>query len=183
MSWAWTLALRSMTSRPSSQVLGRRPARSGGCSAQPRMALSGVRSSCERVARNSSFMRLAASASALAAWAASRSRSRSSRARFSAVMSRPIFEAPMISPVGVADGRDGERDVDDGAVLPRPVGLVVVHPLAAADRSRIRGMSSTSLGRHEHGDVLADDLLGGVAEDPLGPGVPARDDAVEVFRR
>ena len=30
--------------------------------------------------------------------------------------------------------------------------------------------------------MLADDLLGRVAEDPLGPPVPARDDAVEVLR-
>ena len=43
-------------------------------------------------------------------------------------------------------------------------------------------MSSMALGRHEHRDVLADDLLGGVAEDPLGPLVPARDDAVEGLR-
>src|SRR5262252_8753032 len=47
------------------------PARS--MRAQPRMALSGVRSSCERTARNSSFSRLASSASA----SASRSRSSS----------------------------------------------------------------------------------------------------------
>ena len=40
-------------------------------------------------------------------------------------------------------------------------------------------MSSTVLGRHQDGDVPADDLVGGVAEDPLGAPVPARDDAVE----
>ena len=79
------------------------------------MALSGVRSSCESVARNSSFSRLAASASALAVWAASRSRSRSSRARFSAVMSRPIFEAPMIRP---SASRMGETVSETSMMVP-----------------------------------------------------------------
>ena len=57
-SLAWACALRSMRSmacRRSSS--GRWPVRSR-CT-QPTMALSGVRSSCERVARNSSFSRLA----------------------------------------------------------------------------------------------------------------------------
>ena len=35
------------------------------------------------------------------------------------------------------------------------------------------------VGRHQDGDGLADDLGGGVAQDPLGGLIPARDDAVE----
>ena len=42
-------------------------------------------------------------------------------------------------------------------------------------------MSSTSSGGMSMETWLADDLVGGVAEDSLGPPVPARDDAVEVF--
>ena len=68
-------------------------------------------------------------------------------------MSRPIFEAPMIAARGVADGRDGERDVDDGAVLPPPPGLVVVDLLAAADPVQDLRHVLDELGRHEHGDV------------------------------
>ena len=132
------------------------------------MAESGFRSSWASIARNSSFLRSASS--------------RSASMSFSWVMSRPIFEAPMISALGVADGRDGERDVDDRAVLPPPLRLVVVHLLAAADPAENLRHVLDQLGRHEHRDVLADDLLGRVAEDSLGPLVPARDDAVEVLR-
>jgi len=63
INWAWSLALRPMTS-----IACRAP--SGGSppdcsiSIQPRMACSGVRSSCDSVARNSSFTRLASSAAA-----------------------------------------------------------------------------------------------------------------------
>ncbi len=84
--------------------------------------------------------------------------------------------------LGVADRRDGERDVDDGAVLPPPLRLVVVDLLAAADAAEDALGVLDGLGRHEHGDVPADDLLGGVAEDAFRPLVPARDDAVEVLR-
>ena len=64
MSCVCTRALRSIVSRPL-QIVGRRsfgPLRST-CD-QPRMALSGVRSSCESVARNSSLMSLSRSAAA-----------------------------------------------------------------------------------------------------------------------
>ena len=127
-------------------------------------------------------MRLAASASALAVWAASRSRSRSSLGPLLGGDVPADLRGPDDLALGVADGRDGERDVDDGAVLPPPPRLVVVHLLAAADPLQDPRHVLDQLGRHEHGDVLADDLLGGVAEDPLGPPVPARDDAVEVLR-
>ena len=88
----------------------------------------------------------------------------------------------MIAARGVPDGRDGERDVDDRAVLPPPPRLVVVDLLAAADPVQDLRHVLDELGRHEHRDVPADDLLGRVAEDSLGPPVPARDDAVERLR-
>ena len=77
LAWAW--ALRSMISR----TCGRRSADTGAwrsIETQPRTALSGVRSSCESVARNSSFRRLARSASSRAACSAT-STSRSSYCR------------------------------------------------------------------------------------------------------
>ncbi len=62
MSWAWAAALRSMVSRARKRAgSSSLPMRS--MRAQPRMALSGVRSSCERVARNSSLTRLTRCAS------------------------------------------------------------------------------------------------------------------------
>ena len=65
-SCAWVWALRSMTSTPRAHGAPRRRCPPRRMCAQPRIALSGVRSSCETVARNSSFMRLALSASARA---------------------------------------------------------------------------------------------------------------------
>ncbi len=70
MRWTCALALRSMISsgRPSAMGSGRRVRR---MSAQPRMAVSGVRSSWLMVERNSSLARLVASAAARARAAAS----------------------------------------------------------------------------------------------------------------
>ena len=54
---------------------------------------------------------------------------------------------------GVPDRRDGERDVDDGPVLPPPPGLVVVDLLAPADPAQDLRHVLDQLGRHEHRDV------------------------------
>src|SRR6185437_12495603 len=79
----------------------------------------------------------------------------------------------------VLDRRDRQRDVDDGAVLAAPLRLVAGDPLAPADPLEDAGDLVALTRRHEQADVAADRLLGGIAEDPLGPGVPARDHAVE----
>ena len=61
MSWVCARTLRSMTSRPRSiAVWSRLPERS--ITVQPRIGVSGVRSSWDSVARNSSLARLAFSA-------------------------------------------------------------------------------------------------------------------------
>jgi hypothetical protein len=52
-------------------------------------------------------------------------------------------------------------------------------PLAPTDALEDAGNLVALHGRHKEADVTADGLLGGIAEDPLGPGVPARDGAVE----
>ena len=57
MSCVWTRALRSMISRPLPTSSGFTMAPRRSTWAQPRMAFSGVRNSCESVARNSSFVR------------------------------------------------------------------------------------------------------------------------------
>ncbi len=77
ISWLCALALRSIVATPSATT-------AGGTSpcwrivVQPTMALSGVRSSCDSVARNSSFRRFASSASRRTARSNSSSRVRSS---------------------------------------------------------------------------------------------------------
>ena len=80
MSWASALVLRSTVSSARVWRSASSPPRRSH-QTQPISALSGVRSSCESVLRNSSFARPAVSASARAACSR---RSRSSRARASA---------------------------------------------------------------------------------------------------
>src|SRR5262249_8731852 len=55
----------------------------------------------------------------------------------------------------------------------------MVHPLAVSDPLQDLDDVLALLGRLQDGDVPADDLVGGVAEDLLGAPVPARDDAIE----
>ena len=106
--------IRDMSSRSSSSVACARALRSSASSAwrlcassirpvfssraQPSTPVAGVRSSCESVARNSSFNRLAASA----VWRASRSRysnrSRSRSAALRRLMSRKVLIVPIIRP-------------------------------------------------------------------------------------
>ena len=66
---------------------------------QPSIAVSGVLSSCESIARNSSFVRFASSASTRANFSRSKSSSRSFSASFRFVMSCAIVDAPMILPL------------------------------------------------------------------------------------
>ena len=81
----------------------------------------------------------------------------------------------------VAHGRDRERDLDQRAVLAPAHGLEALDPLAAADAPEDgRHLVLPARGGEER-DVAADDLPGRVAEEALGGGVPARDDAVEVL--
>ena len=177
MIWAWAWEFRSMAASPSARSSASTlPERR--ILAQPTMALSGVRSSCDSVARNSSFMRLAASASALADSAAASSRSRSASARLRSVMSRATFAAPIIVP---SASRIGETLSETSMIRPSFVSRWVskwptARPAGYAPGSgHVLGM----LRRHQGGDGLADDLGGGVAQDPLGGLIPARDDPVE----
>ena len=81
--------------------------------------------------------------------------------------------------VGIADRRDAERDVDDPPVLREPLGLEVADALAPPDTLQDPDHVLGMVRRHQGGDGLADDLGGGVAQDPLGGLIPARDDPVE----
>ena len=72
MSWLWARALRSITSRARAAVSSSSWAVRS-VTAQPSTALSGVRSSCDSMARKSSFIRLADSASSRACCSRARS--------------------------------------------------------------------------------------------------------------
>ena len=117
---------RSSTSCASARVLRLidcspfdvRPSSDAVCSsiaAHPRMAFSGVRSSWDAVARNSSFARLASSACARAACSLASKRARSSSARTRSLMSRAIFDAPITTPSRL---RTGETVSEIGTCSP-----------------------------------------------------------------
>ena len=81
--------------------------------------------------------------------------------------------------VRVPDGRHRERDVYERPVLAQAHRLVVLDALAGPDARQDEGLLVLVVGGDEDGHGLADDLVGRVAEDALGPAVPARDDGVE----
>ena len=78
----------------------------------------------------------------------------------------------------VLDRRDGERDRDALAVGAQALGLEVLDPLSGLQAGDDLVFLGDALGRDDQRDVAAHRLLGGVAEEPLGAGVPALDDAV-----
>ena len=83
---------------------------------------------------------------------------------------------------GVEDGRDSERDIDAAAVLPDPLGVGEVHPLALADPLEQLPLFGVQLLGDQHEDRLSHHFFLGVAEQPLRGGIPRRHDTVECFR-
>ena len=83
------------------------------------------------------------------------------------------------APARVLDRRDGERHVDECAVLPPPHGFVRGDHLAAFHPPEDLGFLVFALGRNEDRDRLPDHLRRGVAEHPLRAFVPGGDDALE----
>ena len=117
---------------------------------QPRMAFSGVRSSCESVARNSSFMRAARCAAMRALRSASSISSRcaplasSASARLRSVRSRVTLAKPRSRPVVVAQRGDDDVGPEARAVLAHAPAFVLeaalrrARPAARARASRSR---------------------------------------------
>ena len=97
-----------------------------------------------------------------------------------AVMSRTILDAPTTVPVIVLDRRDRQRDQDPAAVAAARAPSRSARSAGPAFRRRDDLVFlGDALGRDDQGDVPADGLRGGVAEQPLGAGVPALNDAVQ----
>ena len=105
--------------------------------------------------------------------------SRSASARLRSVMSRTIFDAPTTLP---ASSLIGEIVSDTGMRRPsdrtRSVSKCSIR-CPAFRLAMIWSSSAMRSGGNDEGDVAADGLLGGVAEEPLGRRVPALNDAVE----
>ena len=86
---------------------------------------------------------------------------------------------PDDSAVFPADGGTEVEHVDDGAVLAYPPGFEVMHlPPSAYLRQNGRKLLGT-VRRVKHGYVTVSHLLGGIAENGLRTGIPARYDPVQ----
>ncbi len=81
----------------------------------------------------------------------------------------------------VLDGRDGQRDVQQRAVLPHADGLEMVDAFTGADARDDLDLFRAPVLRNEHRDRLAQRFGFGVAEQSLGAGIPTGNDAVQVF--
>ena len=76
---------------------------------------------------------------------------------------------------GVPHRRDRQRDRDRRAVLADPLGLELLDGLAREHSPQDLGLLALEVRGLDHRDGAADRLLGGVAVQPLGGAVPARD--------
>ena len=84
-------------------------------------------------------------------------------------------------PVVVLEGRDDDVGPKLRAVLANPPALVLEPSLGSGHLQFVGGPAPVErLLRVERREVLADDLVGLVLLDPLGPGVPGGDVAVRV---
>jgi hypothetical protein len=82
-------------------------------------------------------------------------------------------------PVAVAKGRHGERDESPIPVPCPSHRLEVLDPLPFEQPGQDLFLLVSPFGRDDQVDLLSDGLLGGVAEQAFGPGVPGPDRAVE----
>src|SRR5581483_8774182 len=80
---------------------------------------------------------------------------------------------------GVLDGRHGDGDVYQAAVLGLPHRVEVIHPLPAPDARQHLVLLRVPVDRHDQRDVPADCLGGRPAKQTLGGAVPRRDDSAE----
>ena len=117
--------------------------------AQPKTPLSGVRSSCDTTARNSSFARFARSASSRAPRSRLRSCRRSSSMRRRSVMSRAIFEAPTMRPVESLTG----DTVIDTSISRRSRVMRTVSKCSTRSPRRSLAMTSSSSARRSSGTI------------------------------
>jgi hypothetical protein len=76
------------------------------------------------------------------------------------------------------DGRDGEGDEDFGPGFVATHGFEILDPLVFAQALQDEGHLIPTFIDAETRDRLADHLVGAIAEQALGPGVPTRDHAV-----
>src|SRR6516165_3399681 len=81
----------------------------------------------------------------------------------------------------VAHRGNGERYVDQTAVLAAPNGLVVLNALAAPDTLQDLRFFAFEMMRDDRGDRFTDHFFRGISEQMLGARIPADDGALEIL--
>ncbi len=81
----------------------------------------------------------------------------------------------------VLNGGNGNGEVEEGAIFSHADGLEVVDAFAFFEAFEDGGFFMLTVWRDDDGDGFSDHFGGGVAEDAFSGGVPALDDALEVF--
>ena len=89
----------------------------------------------------------------------------------------------MIATVRVSNGRDGQRDRNERAVLPLPHRLEMFDPFAPANAAKHVVFLVPAILWNDLSDRLANHFVCGEAEQPLRRGIPRLDDPVEIFAR
>jgi hypothetical protein len=96
-------------------------------------------------------------------------------------VARDLGEADQVPVVLVAERREHQLRVEEGAVLPLPPRLAHPAPVRLGVAQVLLGLAAVPrVGRVEGAEVLADDLVGPPPLHPLGADVPRRDAAARI---
>src|SRR5215831_18609399 len=80
----------------------------------------------------------------------------------------------------IREGGNGQGNIQQRAVLAASDGFIMVDFLAAADALHDAPLFVDPFGRGEQRDRLADSFPRSISKKPLGAGIPARGDALEI---
>ena len=81
----------------------------------------------------------------------------------------------------VVNRRHGQRDREEGPILPLPDGLEMRNRLSGSEACQHHVFFALPVGRDEHANGLADGLSGGVTEHAFGRPIPRRDGTVQIL--
>src|SRR5499426_3612301 len=79
----------------------------------------------------------------------------------------------------IPDGRDSEGDIESGAILVQPLGLVMVDALPTLQAFEQMGKIIGQVGRHQEGEWLPNGFFRAVPVKPFRAPVPASDDSLQ----
>ncbi len=138
------------------------------------MAFSGVRNSCDKVATKFTFQ-------VIGTLQLSMRFQQFARRLFLFGDIAGDFGSTDNPPVRQADGRDGQGDIDLGAVFSYADGFEMFDAFPFLNTPQDVCLLVETVGGEKPGDGFADDFFGREAKDALGTLVPTRDDGIEIL--